>query len=87
MNLLSIKLILKKDLKARHQWLMPEILATQEDSSLKQAYANSSQDPILKNPITKKGWWSGQGVARAQTSAPKKKKGKKKEVKTKGLVE
>jgi hypothetical protein len=26
---------------------------------LKPAQANSSVDPILKIPITKKGWWSG----------------------------
>jgi hypothetical protein len=31
----------------------------QEDLSLKPAWANSSQDPISKTPITKKGWWSG----------------------------
>jgi hypothetical protein len=33
----------------------------QEDCSLKPAQANSSQDPILKKPITKMGWWSGVG--------------------------
>jgi hypothetical protein len=32
----------------------------QEDHGLKPVGANSSQDPSLKNPITKKlGWWSG----------------------------
>jgi hypothetical protein len=31
----------------------------QEDHSSKPAWANSSQDPILKKHITKKGWWSG----------------------------
>jgi hypothetical protein len=31
----------------------------QEDLGLKPALANSSQDPILKKPNTKKGWWSG----------------------------
>jgi hypothetical protein len=31
----------------------------QEDHSLKTAWANSSWDPILKIPNTKKGWWSG----------------------------
>jgi hypothetical protein len=31
----------------------------QEDDGSKPDRANSSQDPILKNPITKKGWWSG----------------------------
>jgi NADPH-dependent ferric siderophore reductase len=30
----------------------------QEDCSSKPARANSSQDPILKKPFTKKGWWS-----------------------------
>jgi hypothetical protein len=30
----------------------------QEDHSSKPAWANSSQDPILKKPFTKKGWWS-----------------------------
>jgi hypothetical protein len=46
---------------------MPVILGTQEAAiwrimvrSLPQA--NSSQDPILKNPITKNGLMSGQGV-------------------------
>jgi hypothetical protein len=31
----------------------------QEDPGLKSAQANSSQDPILKNPPQKQGWWSG----------------------------
>jgi hypothetical protein len=31
----------------------------QEDRSSKPAQGNSSQDPILKNTITKKDWWSG----------------------------
>jgi hypothetical protein len=31
----------------------------QEDPGLKPTQANSSGDPILKIPITKKGWWSG----------------------------
>jgi hypothetical protein len=26
---------------------------------LKLAWANSSQDPVSKKPIIKKGWWSG----------------------------
>jgi hypothetical protein len=30
-----------------------------EDQDSKPAQANSSQDPISKKPITKKGWWSG----------------------------
>jgi hypothetical protein len=29
----------------------------QEDSSLKPAQSNSSQDPISKKPFTKIGWW------------------------------
>jgi hypothetical protein len=31
----------------------------QEDHCLKPAWGNSSQDPISKKPIIKKGWWSG----------------------------
>jgi hypothetical protein len=31
----------------------------QEDRSSKPARAKSSQDPILKKPFTKKGWWHG----------------------------
>jgi hypothetical protein len=31
----------------------------QEDHGLKPARANSFRDPILRKPITKKGWWSG----------------------------
>jgi hypothetical protein len=31
----------------------------QEDQGSKPAQANSLWDPILKKPITKKGWWSG----------------------------
>jgi hypothetical protein len=31
----------------------------QEDHGLKLAGANSSQDPIFKNPIKKNGWWGG----------------------------
>jgi hypothetical protein len=30
----------------------------QEDRGSKPARANSSQDPISKIPITKKGWWN-----------------------------
>jgi hypothetical protein len=44
---------------ARYWWLMPVILATQEDRSLKPAQANSSRDPVSKKPFTKKGWWNG----------------------------
>jgi hypothetical protein len=31
----------------------------QKDYGSKPAQANSSQDPILRTVITKKGWWSG----------------------------
>jgi hypothetical protein len=31
----------------------------QEDHGSKSARGHSLQDTILKNPITKKGWWSG----------------------------
>jgi hypothetical protein len=31
----------------------------QENQGSKPAHANSSQDAILKIPITEKGWWSG----------------------------
>jgi hypothetical protein len=31
----------------------------QEDRGLKPAWANSFQDPNLKIPDTKQGWWSG----------------------------
>jgi hypothetical protein len=31
----------------------------QEDHGSKPALANSLQDPLLKKPFTKKGWWSG----------------------------
>jgi hypothetical protein len=34
----------------------------QEDHGSMPGWANSLQDPISKNPITKKGWWSGSGV-------------------------
>jgi hypothetical protein len=33
----------------------------QEDCGSKPVPANSSQDPISKKPITKKGWWSDAG--------------------------
>jgi hypothetical protein len=41
---------------------------------LKPAWANSSQDPISKKPITKKGWCSGSGCSRVQMPIPQKKK-------------
>jgi hypothetical protein len=31
----------------------------QEDRSWRPPWANSAQDPILKIPITKMGWWNG----------------------------
>jgi hypothetical protein len=39
---------------ARHWWLTPVILATQEDGGLNPGWANSSQDSIAKKPFTKK---------------------------------
>jgi hypothetical protein len=51
---------------ARRQWLMPVILATQEadqvDHGLKPAQANSSWDPISKNPSQKRTSGVSQGV-------------------------
>jgi hypothetical protein len=49
-------------LLAGHQWLKPVILATQEDGDLKPAWENSSQDPILKIPNTKRAGGVAQGV-------------------------
>jgi hypothetical protein len=57
-----------KTSNARHWWLTPIILATQEAEIRRitvrsQPPANSSGDPILKKPITKKktknSWWIG----------------------------
>jgi hypothetical protein len=47
----------KNPSKARRGWLTPAILATQEAEirRIEPAQANSSQDPISKKPITKKG--------------------------------
>jgi hypothetical protein len=54
----------------------------EEDRGSKPAWANSLGDPILKNPITKKDWWSG-SRCRLSVQAPiphtKKKKRKKKD--------
>jgi hypothetical protein len=52
----------KKRQFTRHQWLMPIILATQEDCGLKQAGANSSWDPIWKIPNTTRAGGVTQGV-------------------------
>jgi hypothetical protein len=40
--------MIKVNSKARRSWLMPVILATQEDHSSKPTQANSSRDPISK---------------------------------------
>jgi hypothetical protein len=63
---------------------MPIILATQEVEISRilvqsQSQANSSQEPISKNPITKKDWWSGSSskstyLASVSPSATKKKR-------------
>jgi hypothetical protein len=48
---------LKKSGGARHQWLMPVILAggrDQEDRGSKPAWENSLCNPISKKPITKR---------------------------------
>jgi hypothetical protein len=54
------KITFQKNYKARYQWLRPAIPATQEAEIRRivvqsQLWANSSQDPISKKPITKKG--------------------------------
>jgi hypothetical protein len=51
-------------IKQNLRWLTPIILATQRTEFRRitvpsQPQANSWQDPILKKPNTKKGWWSG----------------------------
>jgi hypothetical protein len=46
-------LIKKGNSEARHQWLMPKILATQEDRSSKPDGVSNSEAPILKNPSQK----------------------------------
>jgi hypothetical protein len=53
-NELNFKYIL-----VRHQWLTPVILATQEDYGLKLAWANSSRDPVSKEPNIKTGLANG----------------------------
>jgi hypothetical protein len=42
---------------ARHQWLIPVILATQEAGIRRIIVCETLS--ILKKPITKKDWWSG----------------------------
>jgi hypothetical protein len=44
---------------ARRQWLAPEILPTQEVEIRRITVQVQARDPISKNPITRKGWWSG----------------------------
>jgi hypothetical protein len=52
---------LKTLILARHLWLMPIILATEEAGirriRFKASQAKSLEDPILKIPNTKQGWW------------------------------
>jgi hypothetical protein len=53
-----------RDFCARHQWLMPVILATQgaEIRRIKiPSKPVSSQDPVWKKPTTKKAQWVGTG--------------------------
>jgi hypothetical protein len=50
----------------------------------KPALANSSWDPISKNPFTKKGWWMAQGIGPKFKPQHWKKKKKKKKEKEKG---
>jgi hypothetical protein len=51
----------KKDLGLGAPTCNPSYLGgrDQEDHGSKPAQANSSQDPISKEPFTEKGWWSG----------------------------
>jgi hypothetical protein len=52
----------------------------QEDLGSESAWANSSQDPILRKPSQKKGWWSGSRFRLStNASTAKKRKRKKKE--------
>jgi hypothetical protein len=58
--------LLELNTQARHQWLTPVILATQEAeirriTVQRQPQANMERPYLKKKPITKKGWWSGQG--------------------------
>jgi hypothetical protein len=72
---------LKNKIKAGRQWLMPAILATQEDCGSKAAWANSSQDPSSKKHNTKRTGGVAQGLGpefKPQYRKKKKKKGKKK---------
>jgi hypothetical protein len=76
---------MKKDekvVKHRHWWFTAVILATQEAEIRKitfrsQPWANSSQDPILKKPITKKELveWLKVKVLSSNPSITKKKSG------------
>jgi hypothetical protein len=56
--------LIAKQVAVRCWWLTSIILAYSrgrdgENLGSKPAWANNSKDPISKNPITKKGWWSG----------------------------
>jgi hypothetical protein len=55
---------IKRKNEAGHRRPTPIIPATQEAEMevRSQPRQNSSRDPILKKLITKKGWWSAQGV-------------------------
>jgi hypothetical protein len=44
---------------AGHWWLRPILLGTQEDHGSKPVQVNSSQDPISKTPIPRKGLAKG----------------------------
>jgi hypothetical protein len=59
----------------------------QEDRASKPTLANSLQDPILKKPIMRKGWWSGSRCRpRVQAPVLQKKKKKKKKKKSNRLL-
>jgi hypothetical protein len=46
----------------------------QEDHGSKPAWANSSQDPMLKNTVTNKGWWCGSRKALSSNPSTAKRK-------------
>jgi hypothetical protein len=55
--------VIKRFIRARHQWLTPVILATQEaEISRTTVQSQSGQivhETVLKGHQKKKGWWSG----------------------------